>query len=139
MKRLYHNVYKIYIFIRLVNKTIPLFNTTFSAGYTFSDIYDKDTHEIVEGLPRHHLVLNTDFRTDMTDVMLSGRYVFWNSATTRDSMIWDLLLTQKIFAWKNVTASAQFAVHNIFQGAQFSSAVFPNQPRWYEGGIRMEF
>ena len=120
-------------------KTIPLFNTTFSAGYTFSDIYDKDTHKTIEGLPRHHLVLNTDFRTDMTDVVLSGRYVFWNSATTRDSMIWDLLLTQRIFAWKNVTASAQFAVHNIFQGAQFSSAVFPNQPRWYEGGIRMEF
>lgn len=120
-------------------RTVPVLNTTFSAGYTFTDIYDSDTHKIIEGLPRHHVVFNTNYRTDITDVLLSGRYVFWNSATTRDAVIWDLLLTQKIYAWKGATASAQFAVHNIFNGAQYSSSIMPNQPRWYEAGIRMEF
>lgn len=120
-------------------KTVPVFNTTFSAGYTFTDIYDRDTHKIIEGLPRHHAVFNANYRNDITDLLLSGRYVFWNSATTRDAVIWDLLLTQKIFAWKGATASVQFAVHNMFNGSQYSSPVMPNQPRWYEGGIRMEF
>lgn len=120
-------------------KTVPVFNTTFSAGYTFTDIYDRDTRKIIEGLPRHHAVFNANYCNDTTDLLFSGRYVFWNSATTRDAVIWDLLLTQKILAWKGATASAQFAVHNIFNGAQYSSPVMPNQPRWYEGGIRMEF
>lgn len=120
-------------------RTLPVYNTTFSAGYTLLDIYDRDSGTIVPGLPRHHLLLNANYRNKGTDALLVGRYIFWNYPGGRDAMIFDLLLTQRLYSGKSAAISLQLGLHNIFDGTQYSTPFFANQPRWLEGGLRIEF
>jgi len=119
--------------------TAPVFHTSFSGGYTYLHIYDKDTGDTVHGLPRHNLILGAHITTNSTTFDAYGKYVDWNSPTDADALTWDFLLTRKVFNAGHFALSAQIALHNAFQGAQYSSPILPNQPRWLEGGIKVVF
>lgn len=120
-------------------KTIPVFNTSFGLGYSYTHIFNTDSGSDIPGLPRHHLILNTLYRAHDTDALLVARYINWNNKTAKDSLIWDLLITKKIHLWETGDISLQFSVRNIFGGEQSSTPTFPNPPLRVNGGIQVTF
>lgn len=120
-------------------KTAPLFNVTFGLGYTYTHIFNSDSDAELRGMPRHHLLLSGNYRVNGTDLMMVGHYVNWNSAAASDSLVWDLLLSQKLHSWAGGGMSLRFGAHNIFGGRQYASPVFPNTPLRVDGGLQVEF
>lgn len=120
-------------------KTIPVLNTSLGLGYTYTHIFNTDNDSDIPGLPRHHLLLNTHYKAHGTDALLVARYINWNNKSAKDSLIWDLLITQKIQSWDTGNISLQFGVRNIFGGEQSSTPTFPNPPLRVNGGIQVTF
>jgi len=125
-------------------KTVPFFNTSFSAGYTFIDTKNQDNGEILNDIPRQIVkmgVLYDDKRTFRAALL--GRYVFYNASpalNAKDSaIIWDLTLAKKILTVQDMALDLFFNAHNLFNGAQYPDAAFKNAPRWLEGGARFNF
>jgi len=120
-------------------RTIPLFNTSFGLGYTYTHIFNSDSGADISGLPRHHLLLNAHYRNDGTDALLVARYVNWNAAHASDALIWDFFLTQAIGSWDTGDVALQVGIRNLFGGSQSSSPTFPNPPLRADGGIQVRF
>lgn len=121
-------------------KTLPVLNTSFGLGYTYTHIFNSDTGDQIKGLPRHHLLLSANFKNTLgTDISLFGRYLNWNSADSHDQMVWDLLLNQKVYKWSTGSADLTFSARNIFNANQQSSSVFPNPPLRIDAGFRVNF
>uniref|UniRef100_A0A831TZX5 TonB-dependent receptor n=1 Tax=Geobacter metallireducens TaxID=28232 RepID=A0A831TZX5_GEOME len=132
-------------------KTIPLFNTTLSVGYTFIDAHGpfRDTTEqLVRGevpnIPRH--TFDASISYDDRKLLrggLVGRYVQWNARedfNSRDSaMIWDLTGGIRVLSTSQVTGEVFVVAHNLFNGSQYLHSVLRNPGRWFEGGIRLNF
>lgn len=125
-------------------KTVPLFNTSLSAGYTFIDAKNRDTGETLQNVPRQiaKLGLHYDDKRSLRGTLL-GRYVWWNAPSSENAkytaIIWDLNLAKKVFTHRDFAAELFFSVHNLFNGSQYNWEVFKNAPRWVEGGIRVDF
>lgn len=120
-------------------KTIPLFNIALGLGYTYTHIFNTENGADIQGLPRHHLLLNATYRAHGTDAMLVGRYINWNNTASRDSVTWDFLLTQRLQSWDSGDLSFQLGVYNIFGGKQYSTSTFPNPPLRANAGIQVRF
>jgi vitamin B12 transporter len=131
--------------VELEGKTVPLFNTSLSAGYTFIDSRDDETGETLKNIPRqivkagvHYDNVQYSFRG-----ALLGRYAWLNTTTDSFSkstaMIWDLNLEKRVFRKNDTTIELFFNAHNLFNGSQYSWDAWKNAPRWFEGGIRCEF
>jgi len=120
-------------------KTLPLFNMTLGAGYTYAHIYNTDTSADIKGLPRHHLLLNANYRAHGLDATLFARYINWNGTTSRDQVVWDFLLSQRVHHWSTGNASVTFSARNIFNGNQQPSSTFPNPPLRIDAGIKVNF
>lgn len=120
-------------------KTAPLFNVSLGLGYTYTHIFNSDNDSELRGMPRHHLVLSGNYRANGTDLMVVGHYVNWNTPTASDSLVWDLLLSQKLHSWDRGGMSLCFGVHNIFGGRQYATPVLPNTPLRVDGGLQVEF
>ena len=125
-------------------KTIPVYNTTISAGYTFIDARDRLADERVPNIPRHTLDASVSY--DDRKLLrggLVGRYTQWNARedfNSRDSaMIWDLTGGVRFLATGQVTGEVFFVAHNLFDGSQYLHAFFRNPGRWFEGGLRLNF
>jgi vitamin B12 transporter len=125
-------------------RTVPLFNTSLSAGYTFVDAASLDTGATLLDTPRQivKLGLHYDDKRSLRGVLL-GRYVWYNaslSSNARDNaIIWDLNLAKRVVAVRDTSLEIFCGVHNIFNGAQYSEDFFKNARRWLEGGIRFGF
>jgi len=126
-------------------KTIPLFNTSLSAGYTFVDARSRDSGEILRNIPSQIVKLGLHYEDNRSfRGALLGRYVWWNGAdgnATKDkAIIWDLNLAKKVFTHHDSAVELFFNAHNIFNGAQFNTDTrFENARRWLEGGIKFNF
>jgi vitamin B12 transporter len=120
-------------------KTLPLFNTTLGLGYTYAHIYNTDTSVDIKGLPRHHLLLNANYRAHGTDATLFARYINWNGITSNDQVVWDFLLSQRVFAWQTGNANITFSARNIFNTNQQPSSTFPNPPLRIDAGFLVNF
>ena len=126
-------------------RTVPLFNTSLSAAYTYVDARNMDSGEPLLNIPSQivKLGLHYDDKRVFRGALL-GRYVWWNGSSdnvTKDkAIIWDLNLAGKVFTLHDTTAELFFSAHNLFNGAQFNdSSGFENARRWLEGGIRFDF
>ncbi len=129
-------------------RTSPLYGLALTGGYTFSDSRDKATNAeltSVESGPRQNVKLglnydNTDFGLRGT---LTGSYVWWkspdyNNANTAN-VIWDLHLNWKLKPVSKLSPELFFSIHNIFNGEQYIVDFRPNAPRWFDGGLRVNF
>jgi vitamin B12 transporter len=131
----------------LEGKTIPLFNTSLAAGYTFIETKNRDTGQTINevvGIPRQIAKLGIHYNDrDSFRASLIGRYVWFDSAPeyhSRDkTVIWDLSLARKFFIAADTAAELFFTTHNLFNGAQYSAYVAKNARRWLEGGVRFTF
>ncbi len=130
--------------VEVEGRSVPVFNTSLSFGYTFIDVENRDTGETVKDSPRHLLKMGVhyDDRRSFRGALL-GRYVDWNAedkTTSRYSaVIWDLNLAKKFRPFRDTEMELFFNVHNLFNGAQYSWDAFKNTRRWVEGGIKFNF
>ncbi|HLO24556.1 MAG TPA: TonB-dependent receptor [Geobacteraceae bacterium] len=125
-------------------KTVPIFNTSLSAGYTFIDARNRETGETLVQVPRQigKMGVHYDDRTSFRASFI-GRYVWWNGSTglgARDNaIIWDLNLAKKILRVHDTALELFFNAHNLFNGAQYPDEITKGTPRWLEGGARFNF
>jgi vitamin B12 transporter len=125
-------------------RTLPVWNTSILAGYSFIDITNRTTGEVVKNFPRQTWDLGVDYNdNEAWRGALRGHWIWWNADADSNgkysAMIWDLHLARKVIEKGSVSVEAFFSVHNIFSGSQYSSGFFPNPGRWFEGGLRCKF
>jgi vitamin B12 transporter len=131
--------------VELEGKTVPLFNTSLSAGYTFIDSRDDETGEELKNIPRQIVKAGVHYNNAQYSFRgsLLGRYAWLNTTTDSFSkssaMIWDLNLEKRVFRKNDTAIELFFNAHNLFNGSQYSWDAWKNAPRWFEGGIRCEF
>lgn len=125
-------------------KTVPLFNTSLSAGFMFLNAEDAATGRRVRNVPTHTWNVGVKY-DDLTSLQASllGNYVWWNAEPDfggkYNDFIWDLNLSKKFSLGRGFTPELFFSLHNIFDGSQYVYTFFKNSGRWAEGGIRFSF
>ncbi len=130
--------------VEVEGKSLPLFNTFLTAGYTFIDTKDRETGETLRGVPRQlvKLGLHYDDQRSFRGALI-GRYGWLNSPSALNgkyhAMVWDLNLAKKILDTHGTVLELFFNGHNIFNGAQYNRDDRQNARRWVEGGIRLGF
>lgn len=130
--------------VEVEGKTVPIFNTSLSAGYTFIDTKDRETGETLSGVPRQlvKLGLHYDDNKSFRGTLL-GRFGWLNSPEELNgkyhTIIWDLNLAKKVFKRHDTEIELFSNVHNLFNGAQYNREEWKNARRWVEGGIRFIF
>lgn len=137
--------------IEVEAKTIPLFDTTLTVGYTFINAHGpfyNAAEQLVSGsvpnIPRHTLdvAVNYDDRKFLRGGLV-GRYIRRNAReyfNSRDSaMIWDLTGGMRLLSSGQFSGELFMVVHNLFNGSQYLSELAKNPGRWFEGGVRFIF
>ncbi|MEW5744690.1 MAG: TonB-dependent receptor [Nitrospirota bacterium] len=131
-------------------KTVPVYNTSLSAGFTFIASEDRDTGETVRNTPRY----TYDFSVQYDDkksitAFMKGHYIWWDSAGVAtpsgpvignySSFIVDLTVTKILYRREDQSAELFASANNIFNGSQYFIGFYKNPGRWFEGGIRYKF
>lgn len=130
--------------VEIEAKTVPVFNTSLSAGACLVRARDLDTGEKLLGTAAttYDLGVHYDDNENFTAV-LKGRYIGWDMDRSiyggKYSFVSDLSLTRKIFNSDKNRADIFLVAHNIFNGSQYMFAEWHNPGRWVEGGIRYKF
>jgi vitamin B12 transporter len=131
--------------VEVEGKTVPIYNTSLSAGYTFVDAKDRDTGATLQGIPSQIVKLGLHYDDDPHSFRgsLLGRYGWLNSPAyyngKYNTIIWDLNLSKKVFIRHDTSIELFFNAHNLFNGAQYNNDFLQNARRWLEGGIRFNF
>ena len=132
--------------VELEARTVPIYNTSLSAGYTFTNGRDRDNHERLVPFPRQLVKLGVHYNDVQHSFRgaLLGRYVCgdsqWSTNAKNSAMIMDLNLAKKVYSWRDIGFELFFNAHNIFNGAQDTlDNGFKHSPRWFEGGLKFEF
>lgn len=125
-------------------RTLPVWNTSLTAGYIYMDNKDRETGLRLTNFPIYTYDLGIDYNdNEAWQGALRGHYIWWNADSTMNAtykaMIWDLNLARKVVEKGGATVEVFFTAHNIFNGAQYYEGVFPNPRRWFEGGLRCKF
>jgi vitamin B12 transporter len=127
-------------------RTLPVWNTSLIAGYTYIDSRDRETGLRITGIPTYTYDLGIDYNdNEAWRGALRGHYIWWNAATIENvtgmykAMIWDLNLARKVTERGSAVVEVFFTAHNIFNGAQYATGFYPNPKRWFEGGLRCKF
>lgn len=125
-------------------KTTPVFHLALTGGFTFINVKDRTTGEVVKNVPRYAYDVGIQYDDSrFLRALLKGRYVDYNTDTTNNgkytTMIWDLNLSKEFQLSRGITAEAFFTAHNLFNGAQYAFDLYKNPRRWIEGGLRFSF
>lgn len=125
-------------------RTVPLFNTSVGAGYTFTETKRTSDDSLVlsSNIARHTVQLALRYDDKTFRGVLNGRYLYWDSTpddNSKPGLLWDLHLGATLLKRENSSLELFFSGHNIFNGTQYNRDVFPNVGRWYEGGVRVSF
>jgi vitamin B12 transporter len=127
-------------------KTLPLFNTTLTAGANFIDAKDLVSGERLQFIPSRVYDLGLLYDDEHTfRAVLKGRYIDWNADPLfpypgkYNSFIFDLNMIKKIYQRDQAALEVFLNVHNMLNGSQYLLSLYPNPERWYEGGIRYKF
>lgn len=134
--------------VELELRTTPVYGLALTTGYTFTESWDKETKaelDSSESGPRQNVKLGLAYDNRELGLRgtLSGNYVWWKNPESNyanlSAMIWDMHLNWKPFPKKELSPELFFSVHNIFNGDQYIVNILPNAPRWFEGGVRVNF
>ncbi|MBJ6723981.1 TonB-dependent receptor [Geomonas sp. Red875] len=124
-------------------KTLPVFHSSLSAGYTFIDSRDDQTHQRVPEVPHRSVKVGITYdNPSYFRALLIGNYVDWNANAgelSADDMLWDLHVGRSFAAGEGVDIELFFSIHNIFNGKQFTTLSQVNPGRWAEAGFRCRF
>jgi vitamin B12 transporter len=129
-------------------RTLPVYNTSLSAGATFIDATDLTTHETVKNVSRYlyNIALTYDDKKSF-NAMLKGHYVWWNANndglvildSKYSDFIFDFSMNKTIYRNKDQSIEAFLTAHNLFNGNQYIYQIYQNARRWAEVGLRYKF
>jgi vitamin B12 transporter len=125
-------------------KTMPLFNTSLTAGYVFVDAKDRLTGADMVDVPRYtwDLGLQYDDRKSFR-ATLKGHYIHWDGSpfdnTSNCAMIWDLYLGKRFPVSDLREVELFLSARNLFNSSQYLTDLYRNPGRWFEGGLRFSF
>lgn len=123
-------------------RTIPLFNTSLGAGYTFVDSTRGDGTQ-VNYAARHTAKLSLRYDDKTHRALLTGSHINWNSMPGDNprygGLIWDLHLGAKLFKRENSSLELFFSGRNLLNNGQHQYDLIPTVGRWFEGGVRFSF
>ncbi|MGA1841166.1 MAG: TonB-dependent receptor plug domain-containing protein [bacterium] len=130
--------------IEMEIKTIPVYNTSLSAGYSFIEAKDKDTGKKLTDVPIETYDIGIKYSKDESFwVYLDGHYIAWNAGPLDNCLdrnfIWDINLMKRIHWDNKITIRTFFTMHNIFNGSHYLSDIYKNHGRWIETGLNFEF
>lgn len=125
-------------------KTVPVYNTSLSAGATFIRAKDLDDETVLRNTPRYTYDIGLTYDDHKSlRALLKGRYIWWNADSSKggryDAFIFDFSISKIILKGNDHTFEIIAAAHNIFNGAQHLAGTSKNPGRWIEGGIRYTF
>jgi vitamin B12 transporter len=132
-------------------RTVPFWDTSLMAGFTFISVKDIEADRVVKDIPRNVWDVGIDYNNEkIVRAALRGHYIWWNASSDLNfpegeadarykAMIWDLNLSRTVFDGKDLSMDIFFTAHNLFNGSQYSNGLFPNPGRWFEGGVRCKF
>lgn len=124
-------------------RTVPVYNTSLSAGYLFADTTHSGEGSQVYSFARHTLQLALRYDDKTFRGMLTGRHIYWNAVPgyggRYGGLLWDLHLGATLLKRENTSFEIFFSGHNLFNGAQYPDETQPNTGRWFEGGMRVRF
>ncbi|QWV99732.1 TonB-dependent receptor [Geomonas nitrogeniifigens] len=122
-------------------RTVPVFNTSLSSGYTYIRATDGADGAVLNSVPKHTLKLGLRYRDPSRfQAQLIGHYIDWNAIDGRNrGILWDLHLS-KTFEYSEFGSVELFgSLRNIFDGQQYLSDLYKNTGRWAEVGVRCHF
>lgn len=132
--------------VEIEGRTVPLYGFSLSAGYTLTDLRDKETRDRVTGVPGDLLKLAVRYDNPAwgCHAILTGNYVWWNngdpfSNAVDRTFLWDLHLTQHLQPGADLSPELFLNIYNLGNNAQYSDRHYPNAGRWLEGGVRFTF
>jgi vitamin B12 transporter len=125
-------------------RTMPVYNTTLSAGAVYISAKDRDTNEVITSIPKYtyDIALSYD---DMKSfrASLKGRYIWWNSEDFTNSkysnFVFDLNAAKTVYKQKDQRLEAFLTAHNLFNANQYLIDFYRNARRWAECGLRYKF
>lgn len=122
-------------------KTIPIFRTSLTTGYTYIRGTLGDSGPHLNGIPKHTVQVGLMYQDHSAfQAHLNGRFIDWdNPGTGRyGAIIWDLNL-RKTVELSETSLDIFASVRNLFNGDQYLDAVYRNPGRWVELGVRCNF
>ncbi|WP_236026066.1 TonB-dependent receptor plug domain-containing protein [Geomonas azotofigens] len=122
-------------------RTVPVFNTSLSTGYTYIYSTDGGDGAALNSVPKHTLKLGVRYRDpSRLQAQITGHYIDWNATDGRSrGILWDLHLS-KTFEYSEFGSVELFgSLRNIFDGQQYLSELYKNTGRWAEVGVRCHF
>lgn len=125
-------------------RTVPVFNTSLGAGYTFTETTrTSDGTQVKSDKATHTVQLALRYDDKTYRAMLAGRHINWNSPPDANAryggLIWDLHLGAILLERESSSLELFFSGRNLFDGDQNNGDIFPNVGRWFEGGIKVSF
>jgi vitamin B12 transporter len=122
-------------------RTLPVWNTSLSAGYTFINATEKGS--VVHGVPRHTLDIGIKYQDRSSfRALLNGRYLDWNDHSQNGryaAPVWDLHLGKGFSYSEHGSLEVFVSLRNLFNSGQYISDIFKNPGRWGEAGVRCSF
>ncbi len=124
-------------------RTMPVYNTALSAGTTYVYAKNRDTNEIIKGIPQYtyDVALNYDDKKSFR-AQLKGRYVWWNDdsgLSKYSDFIFDLNMAKTLYKHDYQRLETFLTVHNLFDGSQYLLSPYRNAGRWAEVGLNYKF
>jgi vitamin B12 transporter len=125
-------------------KTMPVFNTSLTAGYALIDATDRITGADVPDTARYtwDVGLQYDDRKSFR-ATLKGHFIRWSGSApgtvSNSSMIWDLYLGKRFPLSEHREMEVFFSGRNLSNGDLYQDSLYRNPGRWFEGGLRFSF
>lgn len=126
-------------------RTIPVLNTSLSAGIVYCDAKNDTTGDRAQYIPRTTAKFAAHYDSVRTGLKgtLTGAYVNWPSTAgnqvTDSSVIWHLHMSWLTIPSREASPELFFSVRNLFNGGQYIDNFRPSAPRWVEVGLRFKF
>jgi vitamin B12 transporter len=131
-------------------KTIPAYNTTFSAGTTYIFAKDLQTNQIITMVPKYTYDMAVTYDDNKSlKAQLKGRYIWWNaganingypmSESKYSNFLVDLSVAKTIYKYKDQRLEAFVVGHNLLNANQYMIGWYRNASRWGEIGFRYKF
>ena len=127
--------------VEIEARTLPVFYTSLSTGYTFIDGKIGGSGSRQEGVPRHTVKIGIRYQDPSSlSADLTGNYINWNQPTGRyGAIIWDLHLRKEIGYSEYGSGELFLSVRNLLNDYQYVSPYYQNAGRWAEAGVRCNF
>ncbi len=125
-------------------RTMPVYNTTLSAGTTYISAKDRDTNEVLLQIPQYTYDIGLSYDDSKSlKAQLKGRYIWWNTGDFHNSKYsnfnFDLNIAKTIYKNKDQKLEAFMTAHNLLNANQYMIDWYRNAGRWAEVGVRYKF